>query len=378
MELSFECPICLEEYNSECKPLIMPCGHNACIECLTGLARSGSIACPTCRTTHNNVNVNTLTVNYALIPSSPGKSKGSSTKQYILDHMETIQQQLSTLQKADSTLRNDYDAAQGYNRRCRDDSNDKIDLLITTLQNLKKKFNTLIEESERVNEQNLTQRINAIQIKLEERNALMTDLQGAYSDGSELSAQSKINLRNLHDVPNLETQFTYYKYSEHPDPTFSQLLNNTGGSIAAEKIISLEETKPPQPVVQPVPENKPVVQPVPENKVAPKGRVVAPKKFAQAKEEEKAANPIQPRQKFAEKPGLTGWLVQNRFSVFEPVEPWMSAQLEDGRRQGKVEFEIIDPKGNPIYKVNLFEQKSYRWHPKTKNYSCPRKLEYRP
>lgn len=205
MEVSFECPICLEEYTPEFKPLILPCGHNACFECLNGLVENTNLMCPTCRVTHTHINVNGLTINYALIPSNPGQNKGNTSKQYLLDHMHTIQSQLDFLRKAESTLKNDYDLAQNYNRRCKTDFNDKIELLIATLQNFKKKSVTLIEEYERNNEIVINQRFGEIDGKIESKNSLMTELNKAYHDDSDLSLQSKVALRNLNDLLSFAT-----------------------------------------------------------------------------------------------------------------------------------------------------------------------------
>lgn len=67
MERSFECPICLDQYSSEVKPLLIPCGHTACIRCISSLKKQKILECPVCRTMHHNIEISVLSINYALI-----------------------------------------------------------------------------------------------------------------------------------------------------------------------------------------------------------------------------------------------------------------------------------------------------------------------
>ena len=45
-----ECPLCLEEFNN---PLILPCGHSFCEECIRKISKDNEIACPICRRYYN-------------------------------------------------------------------------------------------------------------------------------------------------------------------------------------------------------------------------------------------------------------------------------------------------------------------------------------
>ncbi|KAK4321812.1 hypothetical protein Pmani_007439 [Petrolisthes manimaculis] len=65
------CAVCSEVYQSGIRePLALPCGHSFCRMCLDAVKRTGNFLCPNCRQTHNNVNVEQLSVNYALLSVS--------------------------------------------------------------------------------------------------------------------------------------------------------------------------------------------------------------------------------------------------------------------------------------------------------------------
>lgn len=63
----FECPICLNTFGgTENKPLIIPCGHTLCDECIE--LEDETIECPMCRQSFTDIK--SLPTNYALITDS--------------------------------------------------------------------------------------------------------------------------------------------------------------------------------------------------------------------------------------------------------------------------------------------------------------------
>ena len=62
-----ECPVCLENFSTEFKPMILPCGHTICYDCVVMSLKKEDIECPTCRTVHRGVKLETLVVNYAVL-----------------------------------------------------------------------------------------------------------------------------------------------------------------------------------------------------------------------------------------------------------------------------------------------------------------------
>jgi hypothetical protein len=44
-----ECPVCLENYSEEVKPIVLSCGHSLCLGCRARLVRVEDYTCPKCR-----------------------------------------------------------------------------------------------------------------------------------------------------------------------------------------------------------------------------------------------------------------------------------------------------------------------------------------
>lgn len=67
--MSFECPICLEEFNIKSPdhiPKIIKCGDTLCSKCLKNFYQNGKINCPVCKKTINEIIEDVRTNNYAL------------------------------------------------------------------------------------------------------------------------------------------------------------------------------------------------------------------------------------------------------------------------------------------------------------------------
>jgi len=78
----FECSICFNRYNhSNNKPLILPCGHVYCLQCLEGMFSHGNNFCPADKIQHN-VSISQLSCCYAILnylPSTVSSCKATKS-----------------------------------------------------------------------------------------------------------------------------------------------------------------------------------------------------------------------------------------------------------------------------------------------------------
>lgn len=67
-----KCKVCSDSYSPGSKePLSLHCGHSFCRACLIKLKdTAGMVKCPTCRKTHEQPGIESLTVNYDLMTAS--------------------------------------------------------------------------------------------------------------------------------------------------------------------------------------------------------------------------------------------------------------------------------------------------------------------
>nr|XP_045614344.1 uncharacterized protein LOC123768093 [Procambarus clarkii]XP_045614345.1 uncharacterized protein LOC123768093 [Procambarus clarkii]XP_045614346.1 uncharacterized protein LOC123768093 [Procambarus clarkii] len=71
MEEAVSCGCCSEVYEKgPHEPLVLSCGHTFCRTCITSVMTTGNCLCPTCRSSHRNVVVNKLAINYSLLSIS--------------------------------------------------------------------------------------------------------------------------------------------------------------------------------------------------------------------------------------------------------------------------------------------------------------------
>lgn len=62
------CWVCREEYRTgDREPLVLPCGHTYCRQCILSLARDRIVGCPTCRRNYYSLNVDKLPKNFAIL-----------------------------------------------------------------------------------------------------------------------------------------------------------------------------------------------------------------------------------------------------------------------------------------------------------------------
>lgn len=71
MEDAITCTVCSEEYRTgKHDPLIMPCGHTFCRDCIISIKTTKNVSCPTCREQHEGMRVESLPLNYSILSLS--------------------------------------------------------------------------------------------------------------------------------------------------------------------------------------------------------------------------------------------------------------------------------------------------------------------
>ncbi|XP_045614699.1 uncharacterized protein [Procambarus clarkii] len=80
MEEAVTCIVCSEVYQKGPRdPLVLPCGHTFCRSCVTSVVKTGNALCPTCRSQHQDVEVEDLLINFSLL------SLSSTFKEFLCD-----------------------------------------------------------------------------------------------------------------------------------------------------------------------------------------------------------------------------------------------------------------------------------------------------
>lgn len=78
------CTFCNHYYNSSAKrPLVLPCSHCFCQDCLQQVEAAGDKLCPVCRKTWNNVKLSDLPFCYHLIPAEDCRTKVAKSKKKV-------------------------------------------------------------------------------------------------------------------------------------------------------------------------------------------------------------------------------------------------------------------------------------------------------
>ena len=84
MQSALECTICFEEYDLKAKkPMLLPCTHGYCLECVKNLHKKGQIECAICKKVHK-VAIKNIGVNQQLLSSIKnlsGKSAGHNQEE---------------------------------------------------------------------------------------------------------------------------------------------------------------------------------------------------------------------------------------------------------------------------------------------------------
>lgn len=77
MEVAVTCAVCLKVYQQSTRdPLVLPCGHTFCRECLAAVLNiSGRILCPNCRRDASISDVSKLPICYPLVSLSSSYSE---------------------------------------------------------------------------------------------------------------------------------------------------------------------------------------------------------------------------------------------------------------------------------------------------------------
>ena len=91
-----ECSVCMDEFNADNLPRILPCSHVYCTACLSKLARDhgGKIKCPECREEHVIMEVEKLGI--CLTTMKLREIKHTHRKQMEAEHKKQVRHEKST------------------------------------------------------------------------------------------------------------------------------------------------------------------------------------------------------------------------------------------------------------------------------------------
>ncbi|KAK7067311.1 hypothetical protein SK128_003170 [Halocaridina rubra] len=64
MEHLNSCNICMDHFNEDVRPRVLPCGHDLCGSCITKSIKRGSLACPQCQHSHRATTESDFPINY--------------------------------------------------------------------------------------------------------------------------------------------------------------------------------------------------------------------------------------------------------------------------------------------------------------------------
>ncbi|OMJ82636.1 hypothetical protein SteCoe_16617 [Stentor coeruleus] len=362
MDRSFECPVCFEQYSSEVKPLVIPCGHTVCSPCLKSLAKNRTLECPVCRSTHHNINLDTLSPNYALIQTGKSGIQGSSQ---LWDRIEEVHKQLTNLQNFSEDLEENIEKFRTSLTKTKNDAKGKLDLLISTATN---SYNTVISSLEN-EEKNFEAKVEKIKTQIknlqDQRSDLMNSLQASYNSNVDLPPNTKLVLSTL-TPPKAECSVPIFSLKgDNLDAT--EKIKHWFGNLTSE-IFSCQIE---QELLSPKTEEKEEYSGIGKGRGEDRGKGRGDNNYdyrfrgrggddrgrgrgfrgkGDHREEVK-----QPRQGRVEG---NLWLVENRFGKWEKLPAWFDAQLKAAQERGEQEIVILD-NNRPAYLVKFAEGKSY-------------------
>jgi zinc-RING finger domain len=329
MERSFECPICLEKFSSEIKPLLVPCGHTVCLDCLTRLKKERVFECPVCRTLHHNLNISALSINFALISSESRSSRP------LWDKIEEIHKQSSLLDEKINKLNYNYEKSKLNTNKIKAEITQKYELMLTILTN---SYKTLLAQIEGIEYQN-TNNQNRIEFQLKKlqinRQELIKELKSAYDSNSEISNDAKLQLINL-EIPEFDLNFDNYflKSKDFQPEQFKELFGSVERTPCETERNKLEDVK------------------MTESINIDKSKKDERDRYRGLNRDEGAKQPRQNKRDDIK------WFVENRYGKWEKVPLWFDTQLKAAVDRGDNEVTILD-NGKAKYLVKLQESLSY-------------------
>ncbi|CAG9316313.1 unnamed protein product [Blepharisma stoltei] len=372
MESSFDCPICFDTYTSELKPLILPCGHNVCINCLSRLSKESLCKCPTCRKSHFRINPSNLTINYALIQSpnsnSPNRNNNRGNPNVLKDIQYYYQYQ-AFLTQISKEIKSEYERSQGLNKNCRDSYNGSIDFLINSLQNLQNKWNKSIDEAEKKNMDNYNEIKEQINKTSTKNDQLLEVLNEAYKNNAAIDANSEIVLASDKEALIFDVSFGHFNNEANLDTAFSHILHEIGGSLVYENA-NISKSYEKEPKDQSSPGNL-------NSKASPAESPIKwsdlrnPPKFNPWMEEDyhrkEQGKPITIKNRFR-------WFTQADFGAHEALPDWANSKINEEYSKGNKTAFIYDFKKRLQFKIDFNQMECFRYNFKTQEFGKARKL----
>lgn len=365
MERCFECPICLEQFSSDIKPLLIPCGHTACDACINSLKNEQGLECPVCRALHHNLNVLNLSVNYALMVSEPK----STEKPSLWGKIEEIHKQTTHLKELQTTLEFNYDISRSSTMKIRNDAQQLYEMLSGIMNSSYKLLLTQVDDIEKEQENKMEKVKNQIIAVQSQKNDLLNSLQESYTNNQEINPNTKLQLLNI-ALPEFNINFASYTNVRGSNKPTKQLKKCFG---TIEEVPIKEESKVVDTVMANAPESLSVDEKKNQNAEnyfrggeggrggrggGGGGRGERGGRGGQAgrgRGDHREEGIKQPRQ--GKNDGVY-WFVENRFGNWEKLPVWFDAQLQVASEKGEKTLKVFD-KGRPKYLVNLEELKSY-------------------
>ena len=332
MERSFECPVCLEQYSSTSKPLLIPCGHTACSNCLSHLIKSKKLECPVCRSYHPNLQISSLSTNFALI-----HSESSKFPQSVFDRLEDLHKEISQLQLIKGSLQENYENSSQSLNRCRIEVNQKQELILTLINTISK---NLLIQIDSVDAQ-LKTKSEKIFVQLEnlisQRSELIGSLESLYSNKEELPLQIKLQIASL-SLPKFELDMDKHSIISSQFDLNEKLTAWFG-------FLEVTKTVKPEIVPQQIEPVRGELRGFESARGRGRGR-------GEAREEVNK----QPRQHKIEG---NCWVVQNHYGKWEKLPPWFDAQLKAAKERNEESTTIFN-NNKAEYFVKFNELKSYQ------------------
>ena len=377
MEMSFECPVCFEQFSTSIKPLLIPCGHTACEKCLQSLIKAKELECPVCRSIHHNLLVNSLSTNFALIQSESSKPSSS-----LIQRLEELHQQQSNLSSLKDLLSSNFQKSNHSLSQHKSEIQQKQDFLTNLISS---HFKSLLSQLDS-NHQHLLSTYekldNQISTHISTRQDLISGLEQTYSSNTEIPTAIRLQLASL-TFPSISPSLPQYTYKSQNFDFNDKILSFLGSIEIEPQLKSPDPSSQMVQMIQMVP-NSPVLpssqvnqfsqvkQPNPINPIKPINsssnlNLIDADQQDLRKNEVKGrgrgrvdANPESAKQPRQPKIEANIWHVKNRFGQWEKLPNWFDGQIKAAAEQGSNVVNITNLSGKVEYQVNLKEKVSYR------------------
>jgi hypothetical protein len=355
MEISFECPVCFEIFTSDIKPLVIPCGHTVCTPCLKSLIRNTSLECPVCRVLHNNVILNSLSPNYALIKSSKPSNPNNSQ---LWERIEEVHKCLITLHNFDKEIEENAGKFRASINKAKTDIQKKYDMLVNTMQNHVGALVGSLEGEERENEAKIDRIRKNIKNEIGQKNELIGLLKASYSSGNDLPARAKLALSTF-KVPKIDISLPVMMVKGANIDAIEKIKQWFGNITTEENVLQLGQGELLGKDQNAYIENKGLNN---KNQELP----VDEKNIKKNKDKEKVKGPKGRHGNKNSKKNLknlleetNAWYIETRSGKWEKLASWFETQIKVASDRGENEF-LVYKNNNPRFMINLEESTSYK------------------